>query len=241
MDDLLATLAGGKTFTKLGLAHAYHQLVLEEQSRKLTTINTPRGLFEYTRLPFGTLVASAIFQRTMENLLQGTHKVCVYLDDVLVTGCSHEEHLDNLNQVLCRLSGAGMKLKHHKCQFMLPQVQYLGHMISRRGIQATEDKVQAIREALTPHDIHQLKSFLGLLNLLCEVSFQFVDHTGAPLFSSTEEDTLALGFVTTRGICQGQVHYCDQSPLVLSTDASPYGVGAVLSHSFPDDSEKPTA
>ena len=111
VDDLLVTLAGGETFTKLDLAHAYQQLVLEEQSRKLMTINTLRGLFEYTRLSFGILVALAIFQRKMENLLQGIPKVCVYLDDVLVTGCSHEEHLHNLNQVLCHLSNAGMKVE----------------------------------------------------------------------------------------------------------------------------------
>ena len=156
VDDLLVTLAGGETFTKLDLAHAYQQLVLEEQSRKLTTINTPRGLFRVHLFPLRHL-APAIFQRMMENLLQGIPKICVYLDDVLVTGCSHEKHLDSLNQVLRRLSDAGMKLKRHKCQFMLPQVQYLGHIISRCGIQPTEDKVQAIREAPTPCDIHQLK------------------------------------------------------------------------------------
>ena len=71
IDDLLTSLAGGKTFTKLDLAHAYQQVELEKDSRKFVTINTHKGLFEYTRLPFGVASAPALFQRTMENLLQG--------------------------------------------------------------------------------------------------------------------------------------------------------------------------
>ena len=70
IDDLLTSLAGGKTFTKLDLAHAYQQVELEKDSRKLITINTHKDLFEYTKLPFGVASAPALFQRTMENLLQ---------------------------------------------------------------------------------------------------------------------------------------------------------------------------
>ena len=77
VDDLLASLAGGKSFTKLDLAHAYQQLVLDGESSQLTTINTHRGLFRYKRLPYGISAAPSIFQCTMESLLQGIPKVCV--------------------------------------------------------------------------------------------------------------------------------------------------------------------
>ena len=73
----------------------------------------------------------AIFQRTMDNLLQGIPQVCVYLDDILVTGKSTEEHLKNLDEVLSRLKNAGMCLKKSKCAFLLPQVEYLGHQKKR--------------------------------------------------------------------------------------------------------------
>ena len=84
IEDLLASLAGGKSFSKLDLAHAYQQIELEEESRKYVTINTHKELFLYTRLPFGVASAPAMFQRTMENLLQGLKNVCIYLDDILV-------------------------------------------------------------------------------------------------------------------------------------------------------------
>jgi hypothetical protein len=103
IEELFASLSGGKTFSKLDLSHAYLQVPLDEQSQKYVTINTHKGLFKYTRLPFGIASAPSIFQRVMENLLQGIPRVCVYLDDILVTGATEQEHLANLAQVLQRL------------------------------------------------------------------------------------------------------------------------------------------
>ena len=77
IEDLFTKLAGGKTFTKLDMSQAYQQLVLDKESRKYVVINTHRGLFRYNRLPFGVSSAPGIFQRTMENLLQGIPGVVV--------------------------------------------------------------------------------------------------------------------------------------------------------------------
>ena len=108
IDDLFASLAGGKQFTKLDLSHAYQQIELDKQSRQYVTISTHRGLFRYNRLPFGVASAPSIFQRTMENLLQGISGVCVYIDDILITGRTDEEHVEHLDEVLRRLAEAGM-------------------------------------------------------------------------------------------------------------------------------------
>ena len=84
--ELFACLSGGQTFTTLDLSHAYLQLELEKESQELVTINTHKGLYKYTRLPFGVASAPAIFQRTMESLLQGLPMVCAYIDDILISG-----------------------------------------------------------------------------------------------------------------------------------------------------------
>ena len=84
--ELFASLAGGEKFTKLDLSQAYQQLLLDEKSKELMTINTHKGLFRYTRLPFGVASAPAIFQRTMDSILQGIPRVCCYIDDILISG-----------------------------------------------------------------------------------------------------------------------------------------------------------
>jgi hypothetical protein len=100
----------------------------------------------------------------MESLLGDLPQVCIYLDDILVTGESDAIHLRNLASVLSRLESVGIRLKREKCEFMIPEVEYLGHRISAQGIQPVSGKVRAVREAPTPKDVSQLRSFLGMLN-----------------------------------------------------------------------------
>ena len=82
-EDIFATLAGGKKFTKLNLTHAYNQLELDEESKKMLTINTHKGLYQPNRLSYGVNSAPAIFQRTMDQMLSGIDSVACYLDDIL--------------------------------------------------------------------------------------------------------------------------------------------------------------
>lgn len=96
VDDLFATLVGGKLFTKLDMSHAYQQLLLDEESKQYVTINTHKGLFKYNRLVFRVASSPAIFQRTMDTLLQGIPHVAAYLDDILITGATEARHLENL-------------------------------------------------------------------------------------------------------------------------------------------------
>ena len=181
IEELFATLAGGKGFTKLDLAHAYQQIPLEQSSKQYVTINTHKGLYQYNRLPFGVAAAPSIFQRTMENLLQGIPHVSIYLDDILVTGTSDADHLVTLDKVLSRLKDAGLRLKQSKCKFMLHFVDYLGHRISENGLRPTEEKVRAITEAPPPTEVSQLRSFLGLINYYAKF-LPNLANTMAPLY-----------------------------------------------------------
>ena len=101
-EDLFATLAGGKAFTKLDLSQAYQQVILEPGSRKYVTINTHKRLYQYKRLPFGIASAPAIFQQIMEKILHGIPHVVIYLDDILITETSEDEHLNIIQKVLER-------------------------------------------------------------------------------------------------------------------------------------------
>ena len=122
LDDLYSKLAGGKTFTELDLNHAYEQMLVDDSSKEFLTINTHKGLYRFNRLPYGVASAPGIFQRMMEQLLNGIPHVGVLLDNVLITGITEEEHLVNLEAVLKRLWDAGLRLKVSNCQFMKPSL-----------------------------------------------------------------------------------------------------------------------
>ena len=101
-------------------------------------------------MPFGIASAPAIFQRTMDSILQGLDGVACYIDDILVTGKSDEEHLARLEEVLERLHKHGVHVKRTKCHFLKPSVVFLGHRIDSQGIHPTEEKLKAIVEAPSP-------------------------------------------------------------------------------------------
>ena len=100
LDDLFTALTGGQKFTVLDLLQAYQQMKINEESKKYLTINTHLGLYCYTRLPFGIASAPLIFQRTMDSIMP---QVLCYIDDILITGKTDNDHLQNLSQVLTRL------------------------------------------------------------------------------------------------------------------------------------------
>ena len=131
VEELFATLSGGKQFSKLDLAQAYLQLPFAEDSKEFVTINTSKGLFQYNRLPFGVSSAPAIFQRCIENLLQGCKGVSIYIDDILVMGKSIEEYLHNLEEGIeqTRISRFTYDLTSQSVTSCILPVEYLGHII----------------------------------------------------------------------------------------------------------------
>ena len=154
IEELYNRLRGGVLYTKLDLNQAYAQLVLDEDSRKYTTINTTKGIFEYTRLPYGISAAPGIFQRTMDNLLQGIPMCCVYLDDILVSGKTVSEHNANLKLVLDRLQSHGLRLREKKRTFMEQSVEYLGHKLDSEGVHPTGKKFAGVQNAVPPKNVN---------------------------------------------------------------------------------------
>ena len=144
-DDLFTILNGGKFFAKLDLAEAYLQVEVAPESRELLTINTHRGLFQYTRLPFGIKTAPAIFQQLMDTILAGIPCVAVYLDDVLIVGATPEELRNRTESVLQRIQNAGFCLRPQKCDFLLKSVKFLGFIFDADGRHPYPENIQAIQ------------------------------------------------------------------------------------------------
>ncbi len=250
INDLFAGLTGGQKFSKIDLNQAYLQMHVEEESRELLTINTHKGLFRYKRLPFGITSAPSIFQRAMDQILAGLPGVVCYLDDILVTGRDDESHLQHLDATLKRLKDYGLRVRKDKCEFFQSAVEYLGHVINASGLHTSPSKVKAIVDAPEPKNVSQLRSFLGLLNyygrfipniatllkplhkLLChENSWRWTTEC-QETFNKAKETLLKSKALT---------HFDPALPIQLACDASPYGVGAVLSHIMPNGQEKPIA
>ncbi|XP_055347368.1 uncharacterized protein K02A2.6-like [Paramacrobiotus metropolitanus] len=212
-DELFAKLNGGDKFSSLDLAEAYAQIELDDKSKQLVVINTHKGLFRYNRLPFGVASGPSIFQHIIERILQGCEGVAVYIDDIIVTGKTDEEHQRNLEAVLERLEKYGLRVKLSKCRFMQESVEYLGFVVDRRGRHISHDRMKALVDMKMPTNVSELRAYLGM-------------------FQALKEEIVHATFL---------VHFNPAMPLVLAADASQYGVGAVLCHRFPDGTERPIA
>ena len=173
-----------------------------------------------------------------------------YIDDILVTGVDDDEHLKNLEQVLSRLAEYVIKAKENKCTFLSESVRYLGYKINSRRLHAVPDKIQAIVNAPNPKNTQELCSFLGFVNCYRKFIPQ-LSSILAPLNALLEKQvpwkwTTACKKAVREAkqrLIEAPIlmHYNPSLPIILATDASSYGVGAVLSHVCSDGSEHPIA
>ena len=237
-------------FSVTDLRHAYLQMEVEEQSRPFLTINTTHGLYQYQCLPYGVASAPAIRQRAMDQILQGIPGVFCYLDDIIVTGSTLKEHLERLATVLKRLEEYGLKAKREKCKFFRSSLEYLGHVISAEGLHQSPKKVKAITEMPKPQDVTQLRAFLGMVQYYSKFLPDLATHL-APLHRllqkkvkwswGAEEETSFREVKEMLLQDKVLIHYDPELPLVLATDSSSYGLGAVLSHRTVEGEERPIA
>ena len=250
IEDTFANLAGEKHFSKLDLRQAYHQMEVTEESKKYLTINTHKGLFQYNRLVFGVTSSPAIWQRAIDQVLQGIPGTQCVLDDIIVSGKTDEEHLENLESMFKRLHDAGLKANKEKCEFFRDRVQFCGHEIDREGLHKTQEKIEAVVSAPRPENASQLRSFLGLVNYYN----RFLPNASTvlhPLHQLLEQNsewqwteqceqafTEAKRMITSEQVL---THYDPALPVRLACDASPTGIGAVLAHVMPGGSERPVA
>lgn len=166
IDTSLSLLSGAKVFSAMDLVGGYHQVPVAERDRHKLAFASPWGQFQYVRAPFGVVNMPALFSRMMNTVFAGllwVH-VLIYLDDILCLSPTVEDHIQHLEQVFERLSGAGLKLKGKKCAFFKREVLYLGHRVSAEGIQVDPVKVAAIKDRAPPTSLPELRSVMGLFS-----------------------------------------------------------------------------
>ena len=172
-------------------------------------------------------------------------------DDIIVTGETDDEHLRNLEMVLQRLLDAGLRVHPAKTRFFDAKTEYCGHAVSADGLHKLPAKVDAIRDAPQPTNVsQQLRSFLGLVSYYARFlpNLSTTLHPLNPLlqyhthWNWTDACTAAFDKVKRHiGSDLVLTHFHPDLPLHVASDASPYGLGAVLSHSMPDGTQRPIA
>ncbi|CAK9829637.1 Retrovirus-related Pol polyprotein from transposon 17.6 [Anthophora retusa] len=240
IDDILSQLGNAKFLSVLDLSSGFHQIPMDENSKKYTSFSTPQGHYHYNRMPFGLKNAPATFQRMMDTALRGLiNKHCfVCLDDIIIFGQSIEEHNRNLAIVLQRLKELGLKLQPDKCEFLKPELEYLGHVITAEGVKPNPKKLEAVKNFKLPKTPTDIKSFLGLAGYYRKFIRNF-SKIAKPLTDLTKKDTPFRwtekeqnSFDTLKEkLCSSPVlkfpNFNEQ--FVLTTDASNEGLGAILS------------
>uniref|UniRef100_A0A914HTB4 RNA-directed DNA polymerase n=2 Tax=Globodera rostochiensis TaxID=31243 RepID=A0A914HTB4_GLORO len=245
--DIFYGIRGTSVFSQIDFRDAYLQVELDDESKALVGLNTHRGLFQYQRLPFGIKSAPSIFQKLMDELVAGLQGVFVYLDDFVVASNSVHEHFTALHELFRRLDQWGMRVKMSKCQFLCSKLKFLGHVISAEGIRPDPARSAAIRLMPAPSDIQTLRAFLGAINYYSRFVKQ-MREIRAPLDALLKKDAKwdwgseqQQAFEKAKQILQSDLiitQYDPHKPIVVAADASRYGNGASISHTFSDGSEK---
>ena len=256
IDETLDCLNGAQWFTSLDLKSGYWQVELDEESKPLTAFTVgPLGFYECERMPFGLTNAPATFQRLMETCLGELHLTwcIIYLDDIIVFSKTPREQIERLRGVFEKLAAAGLKLKPSKCEFFKTRIAYLGHIVSKDGIETDPKKIAAIANWPIPVTVTDVRSFLGFTNHYRRFIHKYA-HIARPLNllvsgENSNKKKKAVewnpecneAFNKLRDLCSHApiLAYADYSkPFRLHTDASELGLGAVLYQTSDDGKER---
>uniref|UniRef100_A0A8C5MCT0 Gypsy retrotransposon integrase-like protein 1 n=1 Tax=Leptobrachium leishanense TaxID=445787 RepID=A0A8C5MCT0_9ANUR len=241
VDELLDQISQGHFLTTVDLCKGYWQIPLAEEATPKSAFITPFGLYQFRVMPFGIKNAPATFQRLIDRLLDGLQEfACAYLDDIAIYSQTWEEHLHHLGVAFARIRDANLTLKPTKCRIGMSEVQYLGHRVGRGTQRPEPAKIEAILEWPTPITKTQVLAFLGMAGYYRK----FVPNYSVlakPLTDLTKK-TLprqVLWSPECETAFQQLKTALTQAPLlaapnyskrfIVHTDASMFGLGAVLS------------
>ena len=250
IESILDSLGGAQIFSTLYLKAGYWQVEMAEECKAYTAFTCgPLGFYECDTMPFGATNAPATFQRLMHDCLGELNMnwCIVYLDDIIIFSDTKEEHLRRLEAVFQKLCAAGLKLKPSKCFFFREEIEYLGHVVSGKGISTNPKKIEAVSKWPTPKTVYDVRSFLGFVGYYRRFikNFSRITKPIREVITGLENqskrtakktyiewtDAADTAFEHLKAMCVSTpiLAYPDyQLPFTLHTDSSTDGLGAVL-------------
>lgn len=241
IDDIFDKLGRAMYFTTLDLAKGFHQVEIDEEDIKKTAFSTDRGHYEFTRMPFGLKNAPATFQRLMNSVLAEFlgNSCLVYLDDIIIFSTSLEEHILSIRKIFERLQTVNLKIQLDKSEFLKKETEFLGHIVTTEGIKPNPNKIETILKYKIPKTTKEIKSFLGITGYYRKFIKDYSKiakpmtiylkkgskiNEKDPDYIKSFEDLKTL--ITSDPIL---IFPDFNKKFILTTDASNYAIGAVLS------------
>lgn len=240
IDDILDQLGRAKYFSCLDLVSGFHQIELEEDSRDITSFSTEKGSFRFKRLPYGIKIAPNSFQRMMSLAFSGLSpaQAFLYMDDLVVIGCSEEHMLKNLRDVFGMCRKYSLKLHPDKCSFFCREVTFLGHKCTDKGILPDDSKFSIIKNYPTPKNGDEAKRFVAFCNYYRRFIPNFAESSRHitrlsrknVAFEWSKECENSFNYLKNQLLSPRILQYPDfQKQFCITTDASKHACGAVLS------------
>ena len=236
-EDFVNTFKDCTVFSKIDLNHRYHQFALDEESRKITTFSTPWGNYRYKRLAFGGKNSQDLFDAEVAKIISGIPHVLNSRDDIMVGGKDWEEHNQNLETLLERLTVRNITLRREKSEFGQTSLEFHGHQFTSEGLRPSPSKVRAIQKMERPKTKEELVSFIQMIAYLSRFIENFSSRS-EPLRRVTKQgetfewkpkqqkafDDLKNAMTTAPVL----VPYQPGRKTVVICDASPVGLGGGL-------------
>ncbi|GJV65522.1 putative reverse transcriptase domain-containing protein [Tanacetum coccineum] len=164
IDDLFDQLQGSSVYLKIDLRSSYHQLRVRDEDIPKTAFKTRYEHYEFQVMPFGLTNALAVFMDLMNHVCKPylDKFVLVFIDDILIYSRNKEEHANHLRIILELLKKEKLYAKFSKCDFWIPIMQFLGHLIDSQGLHVDLAKIEAVKNWTSPITPTEIRQFLGL-------------------------------------------------------------------------------